>query len=76
MLRQRVYHGATLRDFGPCGNPVAGDHVNGYLNAYGACILTVVTTLQMQQRGTYAFLDQGQEASVRGSKPPSLYPTT
>ena len=29
-LRQRVYHGATLREYEPRGNSVAGDHVNGY----------------------------------------------
>ena len=41
-----------------------------------ACILTVVTTLQMQQRGAFEFLVHAQEASFRGSQPPSLCPTT
>ena len=40
-----------------------------------ACILTVVTTLQMQQRGAFEFLVYAQEASFRGSQPPSLCPT-
>ena len=41
-----------------------------------ACILTVVTTLQMQQRGTFEFLVHAKEASDRGAQPQSLCPTT
>ena len=30
MLSQRVYHGATLRDSGPCGNSATKDRLNAY----------------------------------------------
>ena len=44
--------------------------------AYRERILSVVTTLKMQQRGTFELLVLAREADIRGSKSPSLCPTT
>ena len=41
-----------------------------------AHILTVVTTMNLQQRPIFEFLVQAREAAVRSLQPPSLCPTT